>query len=367
VLRPQLPNADRLLPYLRAIDETRIYSNGGPLCRELERRLEARLPEPDGAVACAGSGTAALVGAILAVAGRASPERPLALAPSFTFVATAAAAELCGYRLHLVDVDPETWALDPDRLIDHPKLFETGVVIPVAPFGRPVPQAPWTAFRRRTGTPVVIDGAAAFDRIMASPAAYVGEEPVALSFHATKSFGAGEGGAVVGVGDALYEKVARALNFGFFGRRDCQGPSTNGKMSEYHAAIGLAELDGWGAKCAEFAITARRYRAAFSRTGLADRLVAAPDIGASYILFQARDPAEAERVTAGLLASRVEFRLWYGLGVHRHSYYTDVQRDPLPVTESLAPSLIGLPAALDLDEPAIERVAAAVASAAGAS
>ena len=39
VLRPLLPRAERLLPYLRRIDETRIYSNHGPLSGELERRL----------------------------------------------------------------------------------------------------------------------------------------------------------------------------------------------------------------------------------------------------------------------------------------------------------------------------------------
>ena len=48
VLRPQLPSAERLLPYLRRIDDARIYSNWGPLSVELEGRLAERLGVPAG-------------------------------------------------------------------------------------------------------------------------------------------------------------------------------------------------------------------------------------------------------------------------------------------------------------------------------
>src|SRR5687768_5876546 len=75
VLRPMLPCAERVLPYLKRIDETRLYSNYGPLSRELERRLADTLQLPADGLISASSGTAALVGAILATAGRATPDR----------------------------------------------------------------------------------------------------------------------------------------------------------------------------------------------------------------------------------------------------------------------------------------------------
>ena len=128
VLRPLLPCADQLLPDLRRIDETRLDSNHGPLFLELERRLaEAfRLP-PDGLVTVS-SGTAALVGAILASAGR-SLDRPLAIIPALTFAPTAAAIEQCGYRPYLAGVGGESWMLDPARLVDHPKREQLGLVV----------------------------------------------------------------------------------------------------------------------------------------------------------------------------------------------------------------------------------------------
>ena len=112
VLRPLLPTADRLQPYLRRIDTSRVYTNHGPLVCELERRLAEHFTLPTGSVASASSGTIGLMGAILATAGRATPERPFALMPAFTFVATAVAAEQCGYRPYLADIDAETWMLD---------------------------------------------------------------------------------------------------------------------------------------------------------------------------------------------------------------------------------------------------------------
>src|SRR6476661_10558001 len=85
VLRPLLPTVDRLLPYLSRIDASRCYTNWGPLASELEGRLARRFGVGDHGVISASSGTAALVGAILATAGRATPDRPLAILPALTF------------------------------------------------------------------------------------------------------------------------------------------------------------------------------------------------------------------------------------------------------------------------------------------
>src|SRR5436190_20407850 len=96
VLKPLLPDADRLLPYLRRIDAERIYSNMGPLCREFEQRIGELIGLPEGCVVSASSGTAALVATILASAGRPKSARPYAAIPAFTFTATASAVQECG-------------------------------------------------------------------------------------------------------------------------------------------------------------------------------------------------------------------------------------------------------------------------------
>lgn len=360
VLRPLLPRADRLMPYLRRIDAARVYSNYGALTLEFEQGVADRLALPARGVVSASSGTTALVGTILAVAGKARPERLLALVPAFTFVATAAAVERCGYQPYIADVDPTTWMLDPVRLAQHPLLDRIGVVVPVAPFGRPVPQAQWQEFQRLTGIPVVIDGAASFDTVEEAPDQFLGPIPLIMSFHATKCFATGEGGGVATTDVDLARRVKKALNYGFHSARDSRSPSTNGKMSEFHAAVGLAELDGWGSKKAALRAVVARYRRRLTRVGLADRYVASPDIGASYNLFLCRSLEESAAVQESLRFARIDFRLWYGEGLQHQTYFRDVAHDALGVSEEILPRLLGLPTAPDLADASIARIVAAL-------
>jgi dTDP-4-amino-4,6-dideoxygalactose transaminase len=361
VLRPRLPPAERLLPYLRRMDATRVYTTWGPLALELEERLCRHFSLPLGGVVSASSGTSALTAAILTAAGRAAGGRRLAIVPALTFVATAAAAESCGYALRIADVDPETWQLDPERVAARAHLDEAAIVIPVAPFGRPVPQTPWLEFRERTGIPVVIDGAATFEAASGQPERILGELPVAMSFHATKAFATGEGGCVASTETSVVERIGQALNFGFSGSRDSATPSLNGKLSEYHAAVGLAQLEEWEAKQEATARVLDLYRESFETLGLADRLVCGPEVASLYVLFQARTQLEANDVAASLAEDGISYRLWYGRGLQTHTYYADCSSDELPVTEELAPRMLGLPFAVDLDERAVERIGAAIA------
>jgi dTDP-4-amino-4,6-dideoxygalactose transaminase len=361
VCRPRLPSADALFPYLDKLDLTRWYSNLGPLERQLAARLSRLLGSDDPIVATASSGTTALIGAILANAGRPSARRPLCLCPDYTFVATAAAIEQCGYQLRFVDIDEASWSLDPETLFGHPELPSVGLVVPVAPYGRAVPQKHWLRFQSLTGIPVVIDGAAGIEMLQDDPTSYIGPVPVALSLHATKAFATGEGGAIVTSSADLLRRSVQALNFGFMGVRRAEIAGTNGKMSEYHAAVGLAELDGWASKRADLARVAKVYRDCATQYGLGARLVTAPAVASCYALYEADVRSEAESIAAALTQNGVEFRHWYGLGLHKEPYFAGVPLTSSVGVDSLAPRLIGLPVAPDLAAGDIARIVTAIA------
>ena len=361
VLRPRLPTAERLLPYLRQIDANRIYTNFGPMALEFHRRLGEHFSFPREGIVTAASGTAALVGAILASVGRAGKDRPFALIPSFTFVATAAAVELCGYKVRLADVDAESFLLNPAHALLHPEIDRIGLVIPVAAFGRLVNQAAWRQFQEKTGIGVVIDGAACFEAATTASRVVLGKIPVTMSFHATKSFGTGEGGCAITSDIGLARRIAQALNFGFLGARDSQTASINGKMSEYHAAIGLAELDGWNAKAKEMAAVAATYRSHFAELNLQNRFIGASEIASCYALFRCETIDEVQCVTTGLRNESIDCRLWYGHGIHNQSLYRDLLHDGMPVTESLTSRLIGLPVDPDFAEENVADIARTLA------
>lgn len=361
VCRPLLPRAESILSFLLQVDQERHYSNHGILVQRLTQGLEHAIGSGARSVCLASSGTAALTGAILAMAGRAGEERPIALCPAYTFVATALAAEQAGYRPHLLDVDPASWSLTPALVRAHPLLNKVGLIVVTAPYGQPVPQAEWSIFYRETGIPVVIDAAASFEGACSSPEKYVGDIPIALSLHATKSFSTAEGGAVICTDQTVLERVYGALNFGFLGARMCRSAGINGKMSEYHAAVGLAELGSWDTKRAGFGRAAAAYRSTAAAFGLDDSIVTAPRIGSCYALFVARGDKEVAAVEAALQRAAIDFRRWYGLGLHHEPYFkTAPQNDALTSTDRLARRILGLPMAPDMTAMQVHRVIAAI-------
>jgi len=166
------------LPYLRRIDASRWYSNHGPLVLEFEDRLTRHFNLPQGSLVSASTGTAGLVGAVLASAGawRARNVRTRCCLPSHSW-RQPWPSENCGYRPCLADVDPETWALDAERLLAPSRIWpELAWWCRLRHSGDPFPQAPWQAFRDKTGIPVVIDGAGSFEAISDAPGALPGRD-----------------------------------------------------------------------------------------------------------------------------------------------------------------------------------------------
>lgn len=400
VFRPRLPPAEALLPYLRQIDGNRIYTNRGALVWQLERRLAGLLGQEPHAVRAAASGTLALELAILAHAGRATPDRPLALMPAFTFAATAQAAERCGYRPVFLDVDPDHWTLAPATVQADPRLARAGLVLAVAPYGRMPDIRGLAALQAGCGVPVAVDAAAGFEALLDAPGLISEAVPLALSFHATKGFSTAEGGAVVWACREGQARVIQIANFGFRNGREALTVGLNGKLSEYHAAVGLAGLDalddsrrGWAGLARRYARAAEALAAAGRDIG--GRLHLAPAVSPAYGLYEAASAAAAGTAEALLADRGIETRRWYARGVHRQPYFADRHDGPdagagggrgdgadasgdagaapspgrpaagppaLPVTEDLCGQLLGLPVAADLDEAAILRVLAPLAA-----
>ena len=242
--RPQLPPSARIESYLDLAREARWFSNGGPCSRLLAERLGERVGAFCTPVA---SGTLGLMVAIAGLLGdRAEGD---ALMPAFTFIATPQAAVWAGLRPRLLDSDANHWHLDPAGLEDElARKTRTRVAIAVSAFGTPPPveaRKRWESACRAAQVPLIIDSAAAFGAIAedGTPVGSQGDVEV-VSFHATKPFAIGEGGAVFTRNRELHEQIEREVNFGF--RADhsvATGLGLNAKMSELHAATALAVLD----------------------------------------------------------------------------------------------------------------------------
>jgi dTDP-4-amino-4,6-dideoxygalactose transaminase len=351
VFKPILPSADVLLPYLRRIDESGWYSNMGPLVRELEVRLGEYFGVPaDHVVTCA-NGTIGLTLALWAVGTR--PQRYCAM-PSWTFVATAAAATGAGLNPLFLDVDRNNWALDPGRVVDALSDYDIGAVVPVAPFGAPINVVAWDDFHERTGIPVVIDAAAAFDSFRAGRLPASSRSPFMISFHATKSLAMGEGAAIIACDAMLAKEIRKLSNFGFLGSRIATIPGVNAKISEYTAAVGLASLDEWPHRRSMWEqVTASFLSHVGGRSGLRAAPQVASDWVSVYGNVELSEPYDVRSVITALEARGVGARSWWGEGCHRQPAYQSCARRDLANTDYLGRHVIGLPFWLGLDGPMI--------------
>jgi dTDP-4-amino-4,6-dideoxygalactose transaminase len=355
VMRPKLPVTERIAPYMRQIDGARIYSNFGPLARSLESRLATCWGVPEEGVVSLANAT---IGLALALAAQGPEPGSLCAIPAWTFAASPHAVTQAGLVPYFVDVDPGTWALDPETLSNELARApgKVGAVMPVAPFGQPIDVSLWDQFRARTGLAVVIDAAAGFDSLVP------GRVPSVVSLHATKVLGIGEGGCVVSRDAELIKDLRARANFGFFQSRESRVSATNAKLSEYHAAIGLAALDEWDVTRAEWMAVAQAYDSAFS--GL-NRVQLQSGFGTSWIastcVVDITD-AGADRVEHALSAAKIETRRWWGRGAHDHPATHRFPRSSLSVTERLVRSTIGLPFYRDLELSAVGRIAECVHS-----
>jgi dTDP-4-amino-4,6-dideoxygalactose transaminase len=358
--RPSLPSTPEIDRYLDLSREQRWFSNGGPCWRLLRERLGDRAGAYCVPVA---SGTLGLMAALAAVleSSSAGPQRTGALMPSFTFLATAQAAIWSGLEPRLADIAPDHWHLDAgclERVLAEDG--DLGVAIAVSAFGTPPPaetRLRWEGACRKAGVPLVVDSAAGFGAVAEDgvPIGSQGDVEV-VSFHATKPFAIGEGGAVFTRDRDLHERIELAVNFGF--RRDrtvASARGLNAKMSELHAATALAVLDRL-----DSILEGRREAAAAIRARAGDG--ASWQRGSERSTWQfvpvALDSPDRRQRVIEACRDRLEVRVYYQPLSELTPERATVVDGGLAATEDLHRRILCLPMANDLDEAEVGAIAA---------
>lgn len=347
-LRPQLPSLDAIGAYYRLAEEARFYSNGGPC----ERLLRSRLSDYLGGVGCvpvdnATNGIMIALRAVIDAAG--TGDRPFVVMPSYTFVATAGAVRMLGLQPLFIDVEPGAWQMDTDALADvlGRRHAELAAVLGTHTFGLPPStevQRRWRESCSEHGVPLVVDAAAGFGAVD-DTGTLTGRDQVAhvFSFHATKTFGIGEGGLVTTLDEDLRERIDALHSFGFARGRLATHAGTNAKMDELHAATALVVLDGYGDVLGRRRDIASFYREQLEPHGFAFQTGNAGGTWqAGYV--SAPDAATRTAVLAAAAEESVGVGAYYDRPVHRHPAYEDAPvHGSMAVTDDLAARALALP------------------------
>lgn len=358
VTRPLLPTLAAYTAVLQGAWERRWLTNKGQLHEELERKLCAHLRVAN--LSLVSSGTTALMLALRALVATGE-----VITTPFTSPATINAIIWCGLTPVFADIDTHDMTLDPDA-VARAVTPRTRAILGVHVFGMPCPVGPLQALADRRGLRVIYDGAHAFgSEIDGAPIASHGDATT-LSFHATKLFTTGEGGAVVTRDGALKRQIDLWRALGIADENTVVLPGTNARMNELEAALGLANLAGIEAERDARAAIAGVYRTRLAGIeGL--RCVELPaNVRGSgqYFVIRIADPTMRDALLEGLRTFNVFARRYFYPLCSNLPYCAAIpSAEPgnLPVANRVAGEVLCLPLYGDLGADCAHRIADMVA------
>ena len=235
VTKPFLPPIEEYQYYLKGIWQRQWLTNMGPLASELEMKLKAQLHLKH--LLYVTNGTVALQMAIKAL-----DIKGEIITTPFSFVATTSSIVWEGCTPVFVDIDPETLNIDA-TLIEASITPNTTAILATHVYGNPCDVVMIEKIAKKHNLKIIYDGAHAFGVKVNDKSIFEYGDISTCSLHATKLYHSIEGGIIVTNNATLLKKLAYIRNFGFSGPESFAELGINGKNSEYHAAMGLANLN----------------------------------------------------------------------------------------------------------------------------
>jgi len=235
VTTPSLAPLEEYAEYLENIWDSGILTHNGPLVQKLEKRL-CEILNLRNMVAVV-NGTVALQ-----LPFKAFKLKGEILTTPFSWVATCSSIIWENCTPVFVDIDDKTFNIDPNKIEDAITHRTVGIM-PVHVFSNPCDVESIDSLAKKHSIKVIYDAAHALYVDYKGKSLMEYGDVSATSFHATKIFNTGEGGACITVDDELHEQLKRIRFFGHDDQKDIVEDGCNGKMTEIHAALGLANIN----------------------------------------------------------------------------------------------------------------------------
>lgn len=303
------------------------------------------------------SGTSALHLALLAAG--VGPGDEVITVP-FTFVASVAAVLYAGARPVLVDIDPQSFNMDP-AAVEAAITPRTKAILPVHLYGQPVDMDPIMEVAGRHNLVVIEDAAQAHGaKYKGRPVGSIGHI-ACFSFYPTKNLGAyGEGGAVTTNNTQCAETIRRLRDWGQDRKYHHVLRGYNYRMEGLQGAIlrvKLRHLEIWTERRRA---VAQQYHEALRDCGLTlpHEMPWARHV---YHVYTLRSE-ERDALQAALSAEGIQTAIHYAIPAHLQPAYADLgyREGDLPRAEIACKQVLSLPMYPELSTPAVAHVTAAV-------
>jgi perosamine synthetase len=299
--------------------------------------------------------TVALMAAGIGLLGGGSTEDEVII-PSFTFMATATSLLSVAARPVFVDIEMETFCLDPAK-IEAAITPKTRAIMPVHLYGHPANMSLIRAIADKHGLALIEDAAQAHGAAIGADKVGTFGHAAAFSFYPSKNMTTGEGGMITTNDDELASKARMIRQHGMNTQYYHERVGLNYRLTNIAAAIGveqLKRLPAWNAQ--------RIQNGNFLTEHLTS--VRAPVVAANathvYHQFTVIVPEGADRdgMMKRLNERGVGVRVYYPLPVHRQPVMQQLGYDKfdLPVTENLTQRVFSLPVHPFLSPDDLERI-----------
>ena len=234
VTKPFLPPKEEYLKYIDGIWNRQWLTNMGPLASQLEMELKDFLDVQH--LLFVTNGTVAIQMAIKAldITGE-------IITTPFSFVATTSSIVWEGCTPVFVDICPESLCIDADKIEDA-ITEKTQAILATHVYGNPCDVVKIEQIAKKHNLKVIYDAAHAFGVKVNGKSVFEYGDISTCSLHSTKLYHSVEGGLIITQNPDLLKKLASIRNFGISGFDSFSELGINGKNSEFHAAMGLANL-----------------------------------------------------------------------------------------------------------------------------
>jgi dTDP-4-amino-4,6-dideoxygalactose transaminase len=315
-----------------------VLRSGSLVQGAVTHRFEQRFAEMVGVrhAVAVNSGTAALHLALLAHG--IGPGDEVITSP-FSFVATANAVLYTGARPVFVDIEPDTFNINPD-LIEAKITSRTRAIIPVHLYGHPASMAPILEIARRHGLHIVEDAAQA--HLASIDGRQVGTFGTGcFSFYATKNVTTAEGGVLTTDSDTVAERVKMLRAHGQSERYRHELLGFNYRLTDIQAALGLVQLERLE-KLTKARIKHAEYLT--SRLHGVETPTVMPGYRHVYHQYTIRVPAGRDVLARRLNEAGVGTGVHYPIPIHQQPLYRELGYDDcLPEAERASREVLSLP------------------------
>lgn len=347
VTMPTLAPLQEVNQLLESIWESGIMTHNGPLVQRFEKEVCEYLGVPRMVSCC--NGTLALQMAVKALG-----KTGEIITSPFTFIATISSIMWEHCTPVFVDIDPETLNIDPKK-IEERITCHTVAIMPVHVFGNACEIEEIDAIAKKHGLSVIYDAAHAMGVQYKGRSIMEYGDMSCTSFHATKMLNTAEGGGVFTLDEALDAKLRRIRFFGFENHADIVEDGFNGKMTEVHAAVGIANLRYLDQALADRKAKYARYKEILGQNPDIRFQKITSDCNCSYFPTIFKDEATALKVIESLSAVQVFPRRYFYPSVN--TFTKLVPYVPMPVSEDIAARILCLPLHIGMSMEDVEFIA----------